>query len=99
MTPAQRSTSPDRAPNRVGTAAMPLFACRYSHHMTDSDVKWIVRRSDVLPAVFLLPDGTWGSRARARSFDTVHAAMLTAAPAGTTAIPRRLTYQSTERRS
>jgi len=60
--------------------------------MTDTDLKWIVRQHDVLPAVFLQPNGTWGSPACARRFDTEYEAMLTPTPEGTTGFPRKLTY-------
>ncbi|MEO6124956.1 MAG: hypothetical protein ABIR32_14725 [Ilumatobacteraceae bacterium] len=60
--------------------------------MTDTDTKWIVRQSDVLPAAFLSPDGTWGGAATARRFDTEEEALLVETPEGTTGFPRRLTY-------
>ena len=63
--------------------------------MTDTDVKWIVRRCDAMPPVFLLPDGTWGSPARAQRFDSEDEAMLSPTPEGTAGFPRKLTYHPT----
>jgi len=60
--------------------------------MTDTDTKWIVRQTDVLPATFLSPDGTWGSPATALRFDTEEEALLSPTPEGTTGFPRKLTY-------
>ena len=60
--------------------------------MTDSRTKWIVRQRDVLPAVFLMADGTWGTPATAQRFDTEEEAMLTQVPEGTSGFPSKMSY-------
>lgn len=60
--------------------------------MTDTETKWIVRQSDVVSPVFLSADGSWGTAATARRFDTEDEALLTPTPEGTTGFPRPLTY-------
>ena len=64
----------------------------YGDCMDDTEVKWIVRQRDVLPPVFLMDDGTWGSPAGARRFDTEEEALLTPTPEGTSGFPRKMTY-------
>ena len=60
--------------------------------MTDTETKWIVRQSDVMPPMFLGPEGSWGGPATAQRFDTEEAALLAPTPEGTSGFPRKLSY-------